>query len=81
MRCTVLLFAQLRESLGCDSISIDLPDGTTVGVALDELSRRHASIASQRSRLAVAVNQRYVTSTHILRNGEEIALIPPVSGG
>ena len=81
MRCTVLLFAQLRESIGRESLMIDLPEGARVADAMNELATSHPSIAQQRGRIAIAVNERYARHDTILNDGDVIALIPPVSGG
>lgn len=81
MKCQVLLFAQLREAIASDRLTIDLPDRATVGDALDHLAQRHPGIAAIRAKLAIAVNERYQPLTSRLTHGCTIALIPPVSGG
>lgn len=81
VKCQVLLFAQLREAVGRDRLAIDLPDGATVGDALDLLCRQHDAIAALRGRIAVAVDETYRPMNFSLRDGYTIALIPPVSGG
>lgn len=81
MKCEVLLFAQLREAMGRERLSIELRDDATVGDALDELSREHPAINAMRKTIAVAVDQRYQPSGTRLRDGCTMALIPPVSGG
>jgi molybdopterin converting factor subunit 1 len=81
MRCEVLLFANLAEAVGHDRLTIDLPEGATVGDALDALSNDHATLVDLRPTLAVAVNERYGNESTALADGDTIALIPPVSGG
>ncbi|HRP62460.1 MAG TPA: molybdopterin converting factor subunit 1 [Phycisphaerales bacterium] len=81
IRCHVLLFAQLRESLGVDRFEIELPESTTVRDALERLAAIHEPIAAMRGKLAVAIDDRYAPMTEMLRDGAEIAIIPPVSGG
>lgn len=81
MKCEVLLFAQLREAIGRERLSIQLRDGATVADALEAMSREHPSIASMRKTIAVAVDQEYQPPTTVLRDGCTLALIPPVSGG
>ena len=81
MRCTVLLFAQLRESIGRDRLNIELRDGATVADALEALAREHDIVRDMRGRIAVAVDEKYQPETAVLRDGNTIALIPPVSGG
>lgn len=81
MKCTVLLFAQLRETIGTDRLVIDLPTGSVVSDALTMLAGEHAPIAAMRNSIAVAVNERYAPMTTPLTDGCVIALITPVSGG
>jgi molybdopterin converting factor subunit 1 len=81
MRCTVLLFAQLRDAVGRDSIAIDLFAGATVKDALHHIAESHPAIAQVPNHIATAVNERYASPTTILYEGDIIALIPPVSGG
>jgi len=81
MRCEVLLFAHLADAVGSKRLEIDLADGATVADALADLGRAHPSIAALADRIAVAVDERYVTPDTPLSDGRTIALIPPVSGG
>ena len=81
MKCHVLLFAQVRDAVGCDRLMIELFDGAKVSDALDALVERHPQIAALRGSLAVAVDEQYRPMSDPLRDGCTIALIPPVSGG
>ena len=81
MKCEVLLFAQIRDALGADRLTIELRDGATVREAMDALAAQHEPIAQIRTQVAVAVDEAYVTQERVLRDGCTIALIPPVSGG
>jgi molybdopterin converting factor subunit 1 len=81
MQCTVLVFAQLAESLGTDRVSLELAAGSTVTDALDTLTAAHPAIAKLRPVLAVAVNDCYCNTATILNDNDTLALIPPVSGG
>jgi len=81
MKCAVLVFAQLAESIGQRTFTIDLPDDATVRDALDKLAADHDSIAAMKDRIAVAIDERYQPMTTRLTEGSTIALIPPVSGG
>jgi len=80
MRVRVLVFGVLKDLIPQPSGELDLPDGATVRVLLDHY-RHHATNSSLWSSLAVAVNREYVTATHPLADGDEVALLPPVSGG
>ena len=81
MKCTVLLFAQLAESIGSDRITIKLSDGATIEDALRQLASQHEIVASMRDSLAVAIDDRYCKRNTSLNDGDTLALIPPVSGG
>jgi MoaE-MoaD fusion protein len=81
MRVRVLVFGVLKDLIPDQSGELDLPDGATVRVLLDDLKKHSAGQASLWSSLAVAVNREYVTAAHTLSDGDEVALLPPVSGG
>ncbi|MCX5663006.1 MAG: MoaD/ThiS family protein [Planctomycetota bacterium] len=81
MTIRVLLFAVLAQKIGAAELSLPLPAGATVGDALAELARLHPAIAEMRGRVATAVGLEYVRAGHPLADGDELALIPPVSGG
>jgi molybdopterin synthase catalytic subunit len=81
MTITILAFAQAREALGASSLRIDLPDGSRVADAVGALEARHPLLAALRSHLAFAVDRELVSSDQALRDGAELALLPPVSGG
>lgn len=79
----VRLFASLRELAGTDWVELHLPAGSTVADAVRELGQRHAPLAEPLARMSVvmAVNREYAESNQVLEGGDELALIPPVSGG
>ncbi|MCG8422559.1 MAG: molybdopterin converting factor subunit 1 [Proteobacteria bacterium] len=81
MKIQVLYFAVFRERLGQEHEIIDLPDGADVAVALAHLASRHSAIAQLSGKFRVAVNQTMVGRDAALRDGDELALIPPVAGG
>lgn len=82
MNITVRLFAMLKEQAGCSSLTLELPSGTPVAEAV-EAAGRSAGIESLLARmpLAHAVNREYAEPSQVLSDGDELALIPPVSGG
>ncbi|MGA7859841.1 MAG: molybdenum cofactor biosynthesis protein MoaE [Terracidiphilus sp.] len=75
----VLAFGMLKDSLGSEAVSVDLTEGATVADLLAQLGRS-APPATLRG-IAVSVNAEYAASTQVLREGDEIGLLPPVSGG
>ena len=81
MRVTVKLFAAYRERAGKSDTALELPDGSTVGFLAEEMVRLYPGLPRDASRLVVAVNRDYRRHGHTLQDGDEVALIPPVSGG
>jgi molybdopterin synthase catalytic subunit len=81
MRIRVLLFAGLRERAGASSAELELPVGATVSTAIDQAQRATPRPWKPTTILMTAVNEEYVPPTHVLKEGDELALIPPVSGG
>lgn len=75
----VLFFAHLRERLGVREIEVELPAPASVEDLRRELCRRYPSFDGEYLRFAV--NQAYVATGHPLHDQDEVALIPPVSGG
>ena len=76
MEVTVRLFAVLRERAGKPELTLELPDGARVGDALAELHALAEGVP-----LVMAVNREYADDERVLDPGDELALIPPVSGG
>jgi molybdopterin synthase catalytic subunit len=76
MTLEVKLFAMLRERAGSDSVAVELPEGATVGDLLGELAPLIGAMP-----VRAAVNREYSLESAELRDGDEVALIPPVSGG
>lgn len=79
MRLHVRLFASYREAAGTNRLETTLGAPATVRDLLDALAPQIPALA--RTRGMVAVNQEYVTPEAPLKDGDEVALIPPVSGG
>lgn len=77
---TVLAFGISRDILGGAELSLELEEHATVADMKAELMRRFPDFG-RLTALAVAVNSEYAESGKELREGDEIALIPPVSGG
>lgn len=80
MTVTVRLFASLRERAGCSAVTRSVDAGATAGDLLDGLYADFPSLRGS-GRIAIAVNSEYTDKSHQLREGDEVALIPPVSGG
>ncbi|TME73637.1 MAG: molybdopterin converting factor subunit 1 [Chloroflexi bacterium] len=80
MRVVVRLFASYREAAGVGRIELELPAGAKVKDAIFSILKDHPLIAEGRQ-VVIARNQEYVTADEPLADGDEVALIPPVSGG
>lgn len=78
---TVRLFARLAELAGTRSLELEIGEGLTARDAYRLLAQRHGSLAGFEASVAYAVNQEYVSAETPLKPGDELALIPPVSGG
>jgi len=81
MLVTVRLFARLRELAGRAELRQVLPDDATVGQAWDAIVAECPSLAAYGSSLSAAVNADYARFTSPLKDGDEVAFLPPVSGG
>jgi MoaE-MoaD fusion protein len=81
MKLTVRLFAMLRERAGADSIEIELPEGATAEDALEALRAAPGLDELDRLPLRLAVNREYADLQQELAPGDELAAVPPVSGG
>lgn len=76
MRVQIRLFASLKERAGTESLTLELPDGASVGDALRELTGVTGGVPA-----VLAVNREYASESTRLHADDELALIPPVSGG
>lgn len=81
MRVLVRYFAVARERSGQTEEWWDLESGATVEQLWSRVVGQHPSLASLADCLSYAVNREYVDRSHPLAEGDEVALIPPVSGG
>lgn len=81
MRVRVRYFAMIREAVGRPEEVREVPEGTSAGDLVERLARDYPEIDRARRAAALMVNQRYVAPDHPLAEGDEVALIPPVSGG
>ncbi|HEV8581768.1 MAG TPA: molybdenum cofactor biosynthesis protein MoaE [Thermoanaerobaculia bacterium] len=81
MKIRLLAFASAGDALGATEMDLELSDGSRVADLRSRLDREHPKIIPFWPRLAVAVNGRIVSPEEPLREGAEVALLPPVSGG
>ena len=81
MRVRVLFFGQLKEIIGVAEETAELPENAHLEDVFARYSRRFAKFAEFRPSIAASVNQEYAEPRTPLANGDEIAFLPPVSGG
>ncbi len=81
MRVRVLFFGMLKEVTSKSAESIELPEGSSVRDVLSHYVKTNSRFEAAAASLAVAVNQQYSSAETELREGDEVALLPPVSGG
>lgn len=78
---TVKLFAAYQDAFGVPELKLTLPLGTTVAEVRDRLLQAHPELEQWRSLTRFGVNFQFVEPDWTLQNGDEVVLIPPVSGG
>jgi molybdopterin synthase catalytic subunit len=75
------LFARLREQAGTDTENVELPAGSTVADVYDAVRRLRPGLAVDRNAVRAALNQEFADWVATVADGDEVAFIPPVSGG
>ena len=81
MTVRLLFFAVLRDIAGSDEQQLTLAEGTTAREVWESLRRTYAKLANYTQPPMIAINESYATPDAILRDGDELAFIPPVAGG
>jgi molybdopterin converting factor subunit 1 len=78
---TVRLFARLRDLVGSGELQREIAAGATVAAVWESLVREHPNIAPYGESMSCAVNAEYARMTTAVNDGDEVAFLPPVSGG
>ncbi|HVH99719.1 MAG TPA: molybdenum cofactor biosynthesis protein MoaE [Enhygromyxa sp.] len=81
MRLTVLLFAGIRARLGVDQLEVEVDEPLTVAQLRERLASAHPQIGPSLASCRIAVDHEFASDGDLVREGMEVALIPPVSGG
>jgi molybdopterin converting factor subunit 1 len=81
MQIHVRLFAALAEAAGSRTLQLDLPSGADARQVRELVAARFPQVAGLCARSGFAVNAEFVDAGYSLHDGDEVALIPPVSGG
>jgi molybdopterin converting factor subunit 1 len=81
VRLTVRLFAAFREKAGANHVEVELPEGGTAGDVMKAVVGRVGTLVDVINAARQVVNQEFVGLEHVVKAGDEVALLPPVSGG
>jgi len=81
VRVTVKLFARLRDIAGSSELARDVTPGATIGSVSRELANEYPELANYERSISSAVNADYAKMDRVLSDGDEVAFLPPVSGG
>ncbi len=81
MAVTIRLFAMLREAVGKDALEITVDEAVTVSRLFEQLTSAHPELSRFKPMITFAVNGEYATEQDMVNDGDEVALIPPISGG
>ena len=81
MRVTVRLFARLRDIAGSSELSRELAAGATIGDVWRQLAAEFPELARYERSISSAVNADYARMDQVIGDGDEVAFLPPVSGG
>jgi molybdopterin converting factor subunit 1 len=81
VRVTVRMFARLRDIAGSAEVVRDLAPGSTIGTLWRQLAEEFPELAQYERSISSAVNADYARMDHVLGDGDEVAFLPPVSGG
>ena len=81
MRVTVCLFARLRDITGSSTMVCNIPDNSTAHGLWNELELKFPALSAYTDTVSTAVNEEYSRMDSKLSEGDEIAFLPPVSGG
>jgi len=81
MKVKVLYFSSIKDRLKKNSEEFDIPENTYIKEFIDILKEKHPEISNLLENTMIAVNEEYVHEDYLLKEGDVIAIIPPVSGG
>jgi molybdopterin synthase catalytic subunit len=81
MRVQVRFFASYREIVGSRAVSWSARQGLTLEELMDSVLEKYPRLAGHRGTMLLAVNHAFADSDRVLKEGDEVALLPPVSGG
>jgi molybdopterin converting factor subunit 1 len=81
MKVRTKFFAAIKDIIGTPEVELELPDGITAGELFQSYCQQHAALSRYANNTMISVNLEFVPPETRLHHGDEIAFIPPVSGG
>jgi molybdopterin converting factor subunit 1 len=81
LKIKVRFFASYREIAGMPEVVLDLREGTTLSALIEDMKGKYPKLGSLTDTIIASVNKRYAKEDVVLKEGDEVALLPPVSGG
>ena len=81
MRVTVQLFARLRDLAGASDLACEVPPGASIATVWQAVAREHAALAPFGASVSCALNDDFAKMTTAVHDGDDVAFLPPVSGG
>jgi molybdopterin converting factor small subunit len=81
MKIEVQFYAQLRDVVGVSNLNLDLPEGATVAELIEKIYQLRPALRAHDKNILLGAGVNFVERNHMLSEGEEIAIMPPVQGG
>lgn len=81
MRVTVRLFARLRELAGAETMTVEVPESATVAMVWKAAASAAPALVPFERAMSCAVNATFARMSHVVSEGDDVAFLPPVSGG
>lgn len=81
MKTTVTFYSYFKDLTNTDSVTIELPEGSSIGDLLSEVYRQFPKMKSMERSTLIAVGLEYQDASYTLLTGDEVSLFPPVQGG
>lgn len=81
MHVSIRLFASHREATGRSSLSVEMPEHSSAADVFATLNERFPALRNHANGIAFAINQEQVSPTAEVRDGDELAILPPMAGG